>query len=134
MHKPSFQLLYVLTPDRSFSFISCQLLPLNLHSSYNECCLDSENHQKQKQLSEKHNTEKKKGKSSKTQSDKMRRAEPSDRAVSRVKKRYLGIKGKWTTDTRKTGVHTYVISHEDQISGSNIVCIPVLPTLVPFID
>ena len=35
------------------------------------------------------------------QSDKMRRAEASDRAVSRVKKRYLGIKGKWTMDTSK---------------------------------
>ena len=35
---------------------------------------------------------------------------------------------------KQTGVQTYVISHEDQISGSNIVYIPVLPTLVPFID
>ena len=35
---------------------------------------------------------------------------------------------------RRTGVQTYVISHKDQISGSNIVCIPVLPPLVPFID
>lgn len=36
-------------------------LPLNLHSSYNELCLDPENHQKEKQLSEAHKTENKKG-------------------------------------------------------------------------
>lgn len=136
--------------ERGFqaSFCSCPcsflqpplllLLPLNSHSSYNECCSDSENCQKGKVITKAQCCQREREAPRLRQSDKMTRAEAGVKAARRAKNQeILGNKSKMDSGHRWTGVP---MSSAIRTESKLVCCVLSLvtsmfvpPSSVPFV-